>query len=385
MKAISQLGDRAPSNATLAKMEGAFGEGSLDLAFWNDTQLGRMRFVSTLEDPQLLTGVGDSPPVEVGPGRWYFDDANGKRAQIHIADGWVDVTHEGVPEGEASIPSAFLSLPAEILERPGCTIFVDTSQAATSLTRGQLLFHLPFQVGTGVYFAFVSPTLSEVTEIPAPALRPALVQTEAAPDLLLVLGMGVADLKLDGVLKGEERKKFLRFHRIFPVADGTVVGAMLGKPLRVGAVIPMERPIPGPVLARRLKRVAVELDFPHQVLDATHLRVLVKDKYLEFSFAPGQVMMATDVPMLYQMEQGNGAPWVSGQTAQLAAEFPLVFTASRLVGKEGEEEMVFPNPLSFSLGMRDGVIQGYLVLPLKPEQLQQLLESTKAALPGLAP
>jgi hypothetical protein len=385
LKALSQFAGRVPDSVALTRMERAFGEGALDVAFWPEAKVARMRFQSTVEGPDLLIGEGDGAPVAVEPGHWYFDDSKGKRVHIHIANGTVDVVHEGVPDGEAHLPAAFLELPSSVLERPGCAIFVDTSQKAEARTKGQILLHLPFQTGAGIYFALMTPTLAELDAIPAPEEAPAVVRTAEAPDMVLAVGLGMADLKLEGVLKGEELRKFRRFQRAFPIADGTVVGAMLGPPVRVGAVVPMERPIPGPVLSRRLQRLLTQLELPYEVVDSTHLHVDMKGKGLVVSLARGRVMLALDQPMLSAMEQDQGTAWVSGKTAELAGEFPLVLTVSRIPGNEGKEDMVFPDPVSLSLGLSNGVAMGYLVMPLSSEQLQELLDRGKGKLPGVAP
>ncbi|HNC95960.1 MAG TPA: hypothetical protein PKW90_07535 [Myxococcota bacterium] len=385
LQAMSAFAGRVPDSAALTRIERAFSEGAMDFAFWPEARVARMRFQSTLEGPELLTGEGDGAPVAVEPGHWYFDDSKGKRVHIHIANGLVDVVHEGVPDGDSNLPAAFLDLPAEVLERPGCAVFVDTSQRAEARTKGQILLHLPFQSGAGIYFALLTPTLAELDAIPAPEQAPASIHTAEAPDMVLAVGLGMADLKLDGVLKGEELRKFRRFQRAFPVADGTVVGATLGLPLRVGAVVPMERPIPGPVLARRLKRLLTELELPYEVVDSTHLHVDMKGKSLELSFVRGRVMLALDQPMLRAMEQDQGTAWLSGKTAELAGEFPLVLSVSRIPGKDGREDMVFPDPVNLSLGLSNGIATGYLVMPLSQEQLQQLLERGKGKLPGVAP
>ncbi len=385
LRAMSSFTGRVPTSAAISRLERAFTEGPMDVALWPQTQVVRLRFASTLQEPELLTGEGDGVPVAVEPGHWYFDDSKGKRVHIHIANGLVDVVYDGVPEGDSNLPAAFLDLPAAVLERPGCTVFGDTSQMAEARTKGQILLHLPFQTGAGIYFAAVTSTMTELDSFPKPEGAPLRIHTAEAPDMVLALGLGLADLKLDGVLKEEELRKFRSFRRAFPIADGTVVGAVLGPPLRVGAVIPMERPIPGPVLARRLKRVLTELELPYEVVDSSNLHVDVKGKSLLVSFARGRVMLALGQSMLSVTAEDQGTAWVSEKTAELAVEFPLVLAISRIPGKEGEEDLIFPDPIRLALGLSNGVVMGYLVVPLSAEQWQHLLERGKGTFPRMAP
>jgi hypothetical protein len=86
--------------------------------------------------------------------------------------------------------------------------------------------------------------------------------------------------------------------------------------------------------------------------------------------------------MMLEMQTPQGNPWVTGRTAELSGQYPLVISLGSLPAEGGEEQL--PAPLTLSFGVTDGIVNGYVVLPLTPQQLLEVFTRMKHLIPSPA-
>ena len=94
----------------------------------------------------------------------------------------------------------------------------------------------------------------------------------------------------------------------------------------------------------------------------------------------GRLLVSTDAAQNSAMESGRGEPWLTGRAAELAAEYPFLLTSNVLPGKD-KQVTALPSPITLAVGLTDGVMHGFLVLPVGLPALIESIKEGRRSLP----
>lgn len=351
-------------------------DGRLTLAFWQANRALRIGFdtplsVEALAQWTLKMDDSDNKLVN-GPDGWVLQLDNGQ-IRVDVTDGWGSLSFSEPAGQPRELDAALL---ATVPEDPGCALVGHLDDE--KLGAVDMVLHLPFSPAPAA-FGIASPTLHASDALLLEGADPPVVRTPAAPDALLSLGVGLDSIDFSVFLQGKELREARRVQSFFPVTGGTTVAFFDGQTPRFGVVVPFAVMLPAPALARRTKRVAKELELETERVDATHLVIHVDDMEILAATEKGVLYLATDAALLNGMQAGIGEPWVAGENAALAREWPIVVTSRILPRGGGEAGVPLERPMLLAVDLREGVVTGLVDLPLSLPQLLQLAEMAKSA------
>ena len=339
----------------------------LSLSLWTGPggkKLGRMRLQTTMPLEQLALGMRRSAKiVSMDDGVIQTEGASGRQTWRQIGDS-VEVLDEGIDlRSEGWDVTPLVAAGHGAVGQPGCTVAINGAMLPKKpMPDSRILLHMPFESGQGMFFAASSPKFAELDDLPEPAPPTLDLRAASPPDALLVIGIALSQLDLDDVLEGEKRTAYQYVQRKLPAA-----GVMLavrrgnGSPT-LSAAIPMERQIGAWWLMRRLRSVLDKKDVPYERISGTELRITTPKGELFVTSERGRLLLSTDAAQIVAMDRQRGDPWLSGRTAELAAEYPIVLSSRILPGKASGLSTL-PVPITIAVDMEAGILRGYLVFP----------------------
>ena len=358
------------------KLEGVLRPGSpFSFAMWMETKRGRMRMETELPMELVIGGMLKKAEIVSQEGDTLHTRGDtGMQTWRRIGDGIEMMDDELDLSAPGWDPAPLMASGGAFLQQPGCTVLVDGSKIPKKPIPGaHILLHIPFDTAQGVFFAMTSPEIASLKSSPAPSLTAPDLRTLTPQDALMVLGVGINDIDMSDVLEGKERRNWDRLRRRLPV-DGLIVGLSRSNGrLAVSAAIPMERPIGAAGLMCRLRSVLNRADMEYEKMSATELRIDSPGGMLLVTAQTGRLLISTDAAQISAMESGRGEPWLTGRAAELAAQYPFLLTSNVLPGKD-KQVTAIPSPITLAIGLTDGVVHGFLVIPVG---LPALLESVK--------
>lgn len=351
-------------------------DGRLTVTFWQANRSLRIGFDTAMDVKTLAEWVHtiDNADNELvnGPDGWMIH-LDGGDLTIDVKDGWASLAMR-TPEGQPRELDA--TLLTTVPETPGCAFLghIDDEK----LGPVDMVVHLPFEQVPAA-FGLATPTLHASQALLLEGADPPVVRTPRAPDALLSLGVGLDSVDFSAFLTGKELRDARKVQNFFPVTGGTTVAFFDGQTPRFGVVVPFSVMLSAPALARRTARVAKELELKAERVDATHLVLHVDDMEILAATGKGVLYLATDAALLNGMQAGQGEPWVAGENAALAREWPVVLTSRILPRGGGEPGVPLERPMLLAIDLREGVVTGLVDLPLSLPQLLQLMEIAKSA------
>jgi len=385
--AATDLGDDTPLDAVgpaLAGIRSALApEARVSMAFWSDTKALRLGFDTPLPAAELATRFAKDGSVFEGPRGWGIRAADGDETRITVVDGWA--TFSTGPDPVPATRNLPASMLASLPETPGCLI----SGLAPLDDAGVLDFsvHLPFTPGEPASFAATVPGLQSSEAILLEGAVPPTVRSPDRPLAVALLGFGLDNIDFSAFLEGAELREARRFQNAFPVTGGTTLAVLGMEPApRVAAVIPFSGHMPAKKLIRRVLRFAKAGDIPVERTDATHLTFSAGILQIFVAASPNRLDVSTDAASLNAMQSGAGEPWIAGSVAELAAQWPLVFSAGAIPDGPNQPLHVLPRPLYLALDVEGGLLTGVLDVPLSLDEmaamgnkLNAIVEARKAA------
>lgn len=380
--ALSEGGPLPPEvGETLANLDALLGpDARLTAAWWKEGSTLRLGFDTSLDAAALAAEVAKLDPTapgraELGPEGWAVYEGSGNVLRVSVREGWATLADGAPPPGERSLPASFLgALP----DAGGCTFALAIPD--DDLGQMDVAFHLPDERGKPASFALAVPALQDSPAVLLQGAVPPPVATPVAPEALLVLGIGLDSIDFSVFLEGKELRQARQLQNFFPVTGGTMLAVLQTEPApKVAAALPFAGRMPAPRVARRTLRLLRKLEIPAQRLDATHFVVRLDALELLAAAQDNLLYLSTDPGTLNAMERGLGTPWVTGEVATVAAEWPLLLTSRVLPRSGGAPSAELPRPLLLAVDVEGGVVRGLVDLPLTPAQLREVVQAIEAA------
>ena len=386
VKAVATVGQQMGKPLPI-KLEGVLRPGSpFSFAMWMETKQARMKMETEVPLELLVGGMLKGAEIvsqEASPAGSVIHTRrdSGMQTWRRVGDG-IEMMDDGIDLSAPGWDMAPLAaVGGRFLAQPGCSVLVDGAKIPKKPTPdAHILLHIPFDTAQGVFFAMTSPEIAKLKSSPAPSLTAPDLRTMTPQDALMVLGVGLNDLDLSEVLEGAERRKWNRLRRRLPV-DGLIVGmSRSAGRLAISAAVPMDRPIGAAGLMCRLRSVLNRTEVEYEKVSATELRIESPGGVLLVTAQRGRLLVSTDAAQISAMESGRGEPWLTGRAAELAAEYPFLLTSNVLPGKD-KQVTALPSPITLAVGLTDGVMHGFLVLPVGLPALIESIKEGRRSLP----
>jgi len=357
-------------------------QSSLAIAVWPQQHWIRMRFQTSLSLEDVAT-LMEKPGAErkMDGKALIITTKGGEVVRVGADKNEVEITSVEAPNTEASVLSPLLAPSIDALNRPGCAMMMSNlPDMPKQMAGSHILLHLPFEKSEGIYFAVTAPALAEIPDVTPPQKAPPAVSSYLAPQVVMVLGVSLAELDIQKAFEGEKLRTFKKFRRAFPIADGTVIALLDGggQPI-VGMSVPMERHRRDAAMIRRITKILKKKQLPFTQPDKTHISIQAGKFEIQLTAQDGRYLVANNAALLMSMAQNAGQPWISGKTQELVSQYPIVMVSHVIPVEDALKTL--DAPISLALGFENGVLSGYLVLPLSILELQELLGDVKDKVP----
>lgn len=356
----------------------------LDVSFWKEAQALEVGFDSTRSAKDVahaLAGLDPTGGTRAVAGlaeAWTLQGPEGAVARVLVDRGRARFVRGDPPEDAARIvPKALVD---RMPEDAGCVALMHTAEQGMGDL--DVAVHVAFAAGQPATFAVAGPSVEAFRGVVFDPAVPPEMRTAQVPQGVVVLGVGIDGVDFSSFLGGKALRRARRVQNAFPVGAGTTIALMGSDPAPVfGAVLPLPEDMRAKRVARKAKRLAKSQHLPVQKLDKTHFTIDAGAMRVYAGAQDGRLLVANDPGVLGAMEGAQGAPWVQGRAAELAARYPLVITSTVLPG--GAPGQTMDEPFSFAVDLKPGLLSGELDVPLTIEELAAFARAMEAS--GAAP
>lgn len=358
----------------LTRAEGG-ADGPMRMGMWMGSKAFEVAVSTEVGEEELarrLAAEVDGAPVPEA-GHWVVRRAMGRDMFVRVQDGW------GIISNVATPPSAPRSAAADLAiflpDGAGCAVLGQFPLPDQSPATVAAFF--PYAPGQVAGFAVASPRFEALDGVLLRPTAPRVVTSAAAPELVVVLGVGLDGVNFSSFLDGKELRRMRRLQAWLPLsAGGVVAGFGGGEKLSLAAVLPFAHPVRPEATARRLAELLRTK--PGDVrLDGVHVTLADPDLPVLFAVHEDALYVAGTAERLAELEAGTGRhAWVPPEVAALAGRYPVVLAATALRGPDGEHR--FDAPAFVGLTLEPGVVRGEISVPMPFAELDAAMRALES-------
>lgn len=351
------------------------GDGPMRAAMWMEAKAFEVSVGTDVGEEELarrLAAEVDGAPVPDGA-HWVVRRALGRDMYVRVQDGWGTISNVPVPPAAAR--SAAADLAHFLPDAPGCAILGRFPLPDDSPATMAAFF--PYHPGEVLGFVVASPRLEALDGVLPRPVAPREVRTAQAPEVVVVVGVGLDGVNFSRFLQGKDLANMRRVQRWLPISAGGVVAGFGGaEKLELAAVLPFAHPVSPERTARRLKTLLATRPsvIEHE---GVHVSLLDPGLTLRFAVQKDALLVAGTAERLAELEAGgSGGAWVGPEVAALAGRYPVVLSASALRGADGARTL--PVPAYLGVTLEPGVVRGELSVPMPFVELDAVIRAMEA-------